>query len=91
MDEKERQKELVRQLGEEAAAKQKQIRLDVEKKADEGMARILEIIKDTQKLVEQWSDITIEEERPKKPDLRLVPPISSETPVQDTKKEELDE
>ncbi|MFD1901618.1 hypothetical protein GQR36_19330 [Enterococcus termitis] len=55
------------------------------------MARILEIIKDTQKLVEQWSDITIEEERPKKPDLRLVPPISSETPVQDTKKEELDE
>ncbi|EOI06800.1 hypothetical protein UAY_00142 [Enterococcus moraviensis ATCC BAA-383] len=74
--EKERQKELIRKLGEEAVTKQQQMHATVEKNASEIMARMLETIQDTQKLVEKLSNI---EQPPKKPDLHLVPPLASKT------------
>ncbi|WP_086315537.1 hypothetical protein A5821_003024 [Enterococcus sp. 7F3_DIV0205] len=75
--EKERQKELVRKIGEETVAKQQQMHATVEKNTSEIMARMLETIQDTQKLVEKWSGL---EQPAKKPDLHLVPPLSSEKP-----------
>ncbi|MBO0472227.1 hypothetical protein IGL98_000713 [Enterococcus sp. DIV0840] len=72
--ERERQKELVRKIGEEAVVKQQQMHATVEKNTSEIMARMLETIQDTQRLVEKW------EQPAKKPDLHLVPPLSSETP-----------
>lgn len=75
--ERERQKELVRKIGEETVAKQQQMHAAVEKNASELMARMLETIQDTQKLVEKWSGL---EQPAKEPDLHLVPPLSSEIP-----------
>lgn len=74
--EKERQKELIRKIGEETVAKQQQMHATVEKNASEIMARMLETIQDTQKLVEKWSGL---EQPPKKPDLHIVPPLTSKT------------
>lgn len=73
--EKQRQKELVRKIGEEAVAKQQQKHIPVEKNVNELMAHMLETIQDTQKLVDEWSVL---EQPAKKADLHQVPPLFSE-------------
>ena len=82
-EEKERQKEAIRKLGQETLAQHQKNMKEVDEKASKMLENIHEVMLETQKMVAQWTEQVNDRQQSKPSHLHLVPPI--EKTDEDTK------